>query len=169
MVIQMFYEISAFTLVFLFSSATFLTAWADWLRVLHELGGLFATAERDWSHATVPPEKLASIILHLIQRHITGRTAKLLLSTVFHGDRRLVKQIIEDENMTLRPMSREEYLSFAQELLDENLDMANAIKEKRQHGKVMWFVGQMVRRGGEGRVEAEKAEQILRELLGVTR
>ena len=71
--------------------------------------------------------------------------------------------------MTLRPMSREEYLSFAQELLDENLDMANAIKEKRQHGKVMWFVGQMVRRGGEGRVEAEKAEQILRELLGVTR
>ncbi|OCK84492.1 hypothetical protein K432DRAFT_378510 [Lepidopterella palustris CBS 459.81] len=135
--------------------------------VLHELGGHFSTAEQEWSESTVSSIQLASIILHLLRRQVTGRTAKILLSTIFHGDNRSVEQIIADENMTLRPMSRDEYLAFAKELLEENPDMVNAIQQKRQHGKIMYLVGQMVRRGDEGRVEAGTAELVLRELLEI--
>jgi aspartyl-tRNA(Asn)/glutamyl-tRNA(Gln) amidotransferase subunit B len=93
----------------------------------------------------------------------------MLIATIFYGDQRTVDQIIEEENMSLRPMSRNEYLSAAKILLEENPDAVNAIKEKGQHGKIMFLVGQMVRRGDEGTVEARTAESILRELLEIPR
>ncbi|KAJ9665244.1 hypothetical protein H2201_004718 [Coniosporium apollinis] len=147
------------------SSSKFAKVAANW--VLHELGGLLATAEQPWTANTVSSAALASILAHLLQRQITGRTAKQLLSTIFYGDTRSVQEIIAEENLLLRPMAREEYEALARELIDANQDMVKAIKEKGQRGKVMWFVGQMVRSGEEGRVEAERAEDVVREMLDV--
>jgi aspartyl-tRNA(Asn)/glutamyl-tRNA(Gln) amidotransferase subunit B len=43
--------------------------------------------------------------------------------------------------------------------------MVEQIRAKNQLGKLGWFVGQMMRMGEKGRVEAQKADEILRELI----
>lgn len=136
-------------------------------RLLMELGGLMTSADIAWSENIVPAEQLASIILHLLRRQITGPTSKQLLSKVFYGDERPVERIIEEENLLLVPMTRDEYLSLVQGVLDDNPETITAIKEKGQTGKLMFLVGQTVRRGDDGRVEAKKVEEILRELLEI--
>ncbi|KZF24712.1 hypothetical protein L228DRAFT_259890 [Xylona heveae TC161] len=138
---------------------------ANW--TLHELGGLLTVAEKTWDENPVSSDKLADILIHLYHSKITGATAKQLLAKVFRGDIRSIEEIIEEEDLLLRPMARDEYLALAQELLAENEAMVEQIQSKGQVGKVKWFVGQMMRRGEKGRVEAVKAEGILRELLGL--
>lgn len=128
-----------------------------------ELGGLLKGEE--WSENRVSSVQLASIIAHLLRKQITSRTAKLLLSLKFDGDARSAEQIIADEDMLLRPLSRQEYLDLAQKLLDEKADMVKDIVEKQQHKKVKWFVGQMMARSAQGTVEPDSAEAVLRELL----
>lgn len=128
-----------------------------------ELGGLFKTEE--WSAARVSSDQLSSVIVHLLAKQITGRTAKLLLALKFQGDDRSVEQIIADEDMLLRPLSRQEYIDMAQSLLEERSDVVKDIVEKGQSKKVKWFVGQMMARGAEGTVEPATAEEVLRELL----
>ncbi|EKG22428.1 Aspartyl/glutamyl-tRNA amidotransferase subunit B-related protein [Macrophomina phaseolina MS6] len=135
--------------------------------VLMELGGLLTSADVAWSEDVVSSQQLASIILHLQRRQITGPTAKQLLSKIFYGDQRPVERIIAEENLLLRPMTRDEYLALVQEVLTDNPDTITAIKEKGQTGKLMFLVGQTVRRGGDGRVEAKKVEETLRELLEI--
>lgn len=133
--------------------------------VLMELGGLLTTSEVPWSENAVLPEQLCDIIHLRLSKQITGRTAKQLLGSIFEGDQRSVVEIVESENLFLRPMSEAEYEAMATELLDDNPDMVAAIKEKGQKGKVMWFVGQMMRKGEEGTVEAEKAKEVIERLL----
>lgn len=128
-----------------------------------ELGGLFRNEQ--WSESRVPSEQLASIIVHLLKKQITGRTAKLLLARKFEGDPSSVEQIIADEDLMLRPLSRQEYMDLAQKLIEEKPDMVNDIVEKQQHQKVKWFVGRMMSKGAEGTVEPGTAEAVLRELL----
>ena len=86
----------------------------------------------------------------------------------FDGQERDIEGIIDEEGLWLVPMKNEEYISLAQSLLDENDDIVRQIQEKGRMGKLQWFVGQMMRQGEEGRVEAEKAEAALKELLGLT-
>lgn len=83
---------------------------------------------------------------------------------VFDGDERDVDTIIEQNHLRLVPLSRLQYVQMAEQLIGENEAMVMQIR-KGQVGKVQWFVGQMMRKG-EGMVEAEKAESVLRELLG---
>ena len=109
---------------------------------------------------------MVDILSNLSENRITGTTAKQLLAMAFHGDRRDINVIIDKENLALRHLSRDEYLAMAQGLIDENNDKVNQIQQKGQMGKLKWFVGQMMRQG-EGKVEAIKAEAILKELLGV--
>ena len=133
--------------------------------VLHELGGLLSISETPFTADLVPAPQLASIVLHLLRKEVTGRTAKALLSMVFAGDARAVEQIVQEENLLLRPLSEEEYRQLAQSLIDENPKMVEAV-QKGQMGKVMWFVGQMMR-AEEGRVEAKKAEDVVKRLLNM--
>ncbi|KAL8684504.1 MAG: hypothetical protein Q9224_006311 [Gallowayella concinna] len=98
---------------------------------------------------------------------ITGRTAKQLLAKKFHGDTRDIETIIKDENLRLVHLPEDEYVAMARELLDSNPVMVAQIKEKGQTGKLGFFVGQMMREG-KGNVVALKAEQTLKELLGLT-
>jgi aspartyl-tRNA(Asn)/glutamyl-tRNA(Gln) amidotransferase subunit B len=128
-----------------------------------ELGSLLKTEE--WSETRVPSDQLASIISHVLRKQITGRAAKMLLVMKFEGDNRPVEQIITDEDVLLRPLSRQEYLELAQKMLEEKADMVKDIVEKQQHKKIKWFVGQMMARSAEGTVEPGTAEAVLRELL----
>lgn len=132
---------------------------------MHELGGLLSASEKAFSPDIVPAEALASIIRNLLGSRITGRTAKQLLSMVFEGDPRTVHTIIDEENLRLHPLTAEEYQGMAETVISENSQMAEKVK-KGQTGKLQFFVGQMMRQG-EGRVEAVKAEAILRQLLGL--
>lgn len=75
--------------------------------------------------------------------------------------------IIDEEGLWLVPMQKEEYVALAQGLLNDNDEIVRQIKERGRMGKLQWFVGQMMRQGEEGRVEAEKAEAVLKELLGL--
>ncbi|KAL8806252.1 MAG: hypothetical protein Q9200_005113 [Gallowayella weberi] len=138
---------------------------ANW--VLHELGGLLSTSESAFTPEQVSAKDLAYIVLMLDIDEITGRTAKQLLAKKFHGDTRDVKKIIKDENLRLVHLSENDYFAMARELLDSNPIMVAQIK-KGQTGKLGFFVGQMMRKG-EGKVVALKAEQTLKELLGLTK
>lgn len=133
--------------------------------VLHELGGLLTKTDRAWDAQIVPARSLADLMDHLHRRLITGPTAKQVLAAIFDGDRRPVPQLLEEDNLLLRPLSREEYLALAESAMAQNSQMVEQIRNKNQLGKLGWFVGQMMRTGEKGRVEAPKAEEILRELI----
>ncbi|KAJ5326626.1 uncharacterized protein N7506_009728 [Penicillium brevicompactum] len=133
--------------------------------VLHELGGLLTKSDRDWDAEIVPAHSLAELLDQLQRKRITGPTAKQVLSGIFDGDRRPVSQILEEENLLLRPLSRAEYVALAQSVMALHPQMIAQIRDKKQVGKLGWFVGQMMRTGEKGRVEAPKAEEILRELI----
>ena len=135
--------------------------------MLHELGGLFTTAERNWSDSAVPSTKLAAILLLLFRKQITRATAKQLLAGVFDGDDRPVEQIVEDNNLLLRPLSEDEYMALALAVVSANPGPVNALL-KGQRGKLMYLVGQVMREGEEGRVEALKAEAVIRDILGLS-
>ncbi|KAL3477554.1 glutamyl-tRNA amidotransferase subunit B [Aspergillus californicus] len=133
--------------------------------VLHELGGLLTKAGLPWEANRVTAESLAAIIDQLQRSRITGATAKQVLAMVFEGDQRPVAQLLEEENLLLRPLSREEYITLAEAAIELNPQMVEQIRSKNQLGKLGWFVGQMMRMGEKGRVEAQKADSILRELI----
>jgi aspartyl-tRNA(Asn)/glutamyl-tRNA(Gln) amidotransferase subunit B len=130
-----------------------------------ELGTLFK--DIDFDPSRVAANELASIIAQTQRKAITSRSAKKLLLLKFVRDARSVDQIIEDENMTLKPLSDAEYIALAQTLLQEKPDMVKDIVEKKQEKKIKWFVGQMMARSAEGSVEPDVAEKVLREQIGL--
>ena len=133
--------------------------------VLHELGGHLTKSNLLWDPDLVPARSLAEIIDQQNRNRITGATAKEVLSMVFNGDRRPIPQIIEEENLVFSPLSREEYVELAQAAIALNPQIVEQIRTKNQVGKVGWFLGQMMRLGEKGRVEAPKANEILKELI----
>lgn len=84
----------------------------------------------------------------------------------FDGDERNVNTIIDQANLGLRHLSREEYIMMAQALLDKDPKKVEQIQKGKQLGKLKFFVGQMMRQGS-GTIEAQKAEAVLKELLGL--
>ncbi|KAL2002736.1 hypothetical protein VTN02DRAFT_6066 [Thermoascus thermophilus] len=133
--------------------------------VLHELGALLTKADLPWDSARVPARTLAELLDRLQRKHITRSTAKLVLALIFDGDRRPVERILDEEKLLLRPLSRDEYVALAEAAIAKQPQMAAQMRAQRQLGKLGWFVGQMMREGEKGRVEAQKAEEVLRELI----
>ncbi|ODM19300.1 Glutamyl-tRNA(Gln) amidotransferase subunit B, mitochondrial [Aspergillus cristatus] len=133
--------------------------------VLHELGGHLTKSNLSWDPDLVPAQSLAEIIDQQNRNRITGATAKEVLSMVFNGDRRPIAQLVEEENLVFRPLSREEYIELAQAAIALNPQMVEQIRTKNQVGKIGWFLGQMMRMGEKGRVEAPRANEILKELI----
>ncbi|KAF1848229.1 uncharacterized protein K460DRAFT_364205 [Cucurbitaria berberidis CBS 394.84] len=131
--------------------------------VLMELGSLLK--DEPWDANRVPYKFLASIISHVRRKQITSRSGKRILAMKFEGDERPVEDIVDQESLHLRPLSREEYVALAQSLLDEKPNMVKDIIEKGQSKKIKWFVGQMMARGAAGSVEADTAEETLKEQL----
>jgi aspartyl-tRNA(Asn)/glutamyl-tRNA(Gln) amidotransferase subunit B len=128
-----------------------------------ELGTLFK--DLDFDPSRVGANDLASIIAQLQRKNITSRSAKKVLLMKFEGDARPTNQIIQDDNLVLKPLSEAEYIALAQTLFEEKPDMVKDIVDKKQEKKVKWFVGQMMARSSEGSVEPDVAEKILRKQL----
>lgn len=132
--------------------------------VLHELGGLIPPSAT-WDDISISPRELADVLTNLLRREITARAAKQLVSTLqdlpITDQRPTVERLIDEGGLRLRPLSEKEYTALAQQIMNESPDMVAAVRKKGQKGKIMWFVGQMVRRGEEGTVEPEKARAIV--------
>ena len=137
--------------------------------ILHELGGLLTTKNTEWSQMNIPAQDFAHLLSNLDYKQITARSAKQLLARLHERpldhSRQPVGDLIDEMNLRLRPLSNEAYEALAKEVMDENPDMVAAVREKRQKGKMMWIVGQMVRRGEEGTVEPERAKKVVEHLL----
>lgn len=135
---------------------------------IHEVGGLLTSTQMTFEQTLITPQELSEILLHLLQKQITARVAKQLLASLVESDgsdQRTVAQRIDEDNLRLRPLSEEGYAELARTIIDESPEQASAVKDKGQKGKVMWFVGQMVRRGEEGTVEPQKAQEVIEKLL----
>lgn len=136
-------------------------------RIVHELPGFITSKDGhcDWDSMDelLPAAVVALVLENLLTKRITGQTAKKLLAMKFNGDRRHVGQIIGDDNLRLRTVSDEEYMTMAKALIDANLELARKARQG-QSGKLMWFVGQMMRQG-KGAIEAERARSVLEECL----
>jgi aspartyl-tRNA(Asn)/glutamyl-tRNA(Gln) amidotransferase subunit B len=130
-----------------------------------ELGSLYK--DIDFDPSRIAASELASIIAHLYRKKITSRSAKKILLVKFEGDTRLTDQIVQDEDLALKPLSGTEYAALAQKLLEEKPDMVKDVVEKQHEKKIKWFVGQMMARSAEGSVEPDVAEQVLRQQLGL--
>lgn len=133
--------------------------------VMHELGSLLTMAGGTWKDMQVPSAKLARILARLVSKRITGNSAKKVLKLIFDGDRREVDTIIQEEGLAYRPLSVDEYTDLASQVMEQHHDKVKQIQEKGQTGKLMFLVGQMMRAGKEGRVDAKKAESVLRQLI----
>lgn len=139
---------------------------ANW--VLHEIGGLLTSDNREWSDLSVTSDDLASILTNLLRKQITARVGKQLLQQLYDEDStdsRTVDARIDEDNLRLRPMTKEALTALATSIMDENPEMVKAVREKGQKGKMMWFVGQIVRTADEGTVEADKAKEVVEELM----
>ena len=139
--------------------------------VIHELGALLGRAETSWSKSPVTVNHLTSIILLLQRNKISNASAKQMLTLVFDGDTRDIETIAKKDNMLAQDLGSEAYTEVANLLVESNAEMVKAIKEKGQKGKVMWFVGQMMRqmseRHGKGSVNAEKAKAAVLQALDI--
>ncbi len=99
--------------------------------------------------------------------HTAGTTAKSLLSRAFKGETRPISEIVEEQDLLLRPMSQEEYDILAAAVAVEHTAIAEQVRVTGKTGKLNFLVGQLIRRGEKGRVEAQKAEAALRRRLGL--
>lgn len=109
------------------------------------------------------PMLLARVLEAMVRNRVTGQSAKRIFLSGIQDDTRSVDSIIRDERLELEKLPEVEYRRMAQDLVDSNQDMAAKVR-KGQSGKMMWFVGQMMREG-KGSIEADKAKAVLEELL----
>jgi aspartyl-tRNA(Asn)/glutamyl-tRNA(Gln) amidotransferase subunit B len=160
--------------------------------ILHEIGGLLSadsalsTPDGDatlpllnsWAALSMTPTELSAILIELYHdKTITTRAAKSLLATLYTtpsgSDRPTVDQIITNSNLRLRRLSESDYETLANAIIEQSPDMVKAVRKagkaggKKAEGKIMWFVGQMVRKGEEegGMVEPESAKEVVARLL----
>jgi aspartyl-tRNA(Asn)/glutamyl-tRNA(Gln) amidotransferase subunit B len=136
---------------------------ANW--VMHEIGSLLTTSGKSCKENQVASHKLAWILVHLMSERITGTSAKQILKLVFNGDQREVGAIIQEDGLIYRSLSEDEYTELATSVMTEHNHVVHQVRNKGQMGKLMFLVGQMMRAGEEGRVEAKKAELALRRLI----
>ena len=101
----------------------------------------------------------------LVKKKTTGQSAKKLFLLALENPGRRVNDILKEENLELKEIPRAEYLRMAQSLIDANQGMADKVR-KGDQGKLMWFVGQMMK-DGKGSTEAHRAKEVLEDLLAV--
>lgn len=91
------------------------------------------------------------------------------MATIFAGDARSVPMIAKDEKMIVQDIPEHLYTQTAETLVKDNPEIVKAIKEKGQQGKIMWFVGQMMKnmskQTGGGGVKPELAKEAVMKAL----
>jgi len=133
--------------------------------VLHELGSLLSTDDRPWSAETVPARSLAEIMHLQGENKITGTSAKHVLKLVYDDPRQNVDEIVQKEGLLFVAMSEAEYKGLATKVIGDHPQHVQDIREKKKLGKIKFLVGQMMREGDRGRMQAVHAESVLRRLL----
>jgi aspartyl-tRNA(Asn)/glutamyl-tRNA(Gln) amidotransferase subunit B len=138
--------------------------------VLHEMGGLthhLASEENllnmsSEGDCVIPHQQLAQLIHCLDTNKITGRTAKKVLAKLYtsrlQGKEETAKNIIERESLWFTPLSDEQYEELARSVLD--MKIVEEILAGKQ-GKINFLVGQMMRRDGDGKVDAVTARTVV--------
>lgn len=129
------------------------------------MGGLFSKAEIPWSAQQVSSSSLAAIISKILQKKISHDSGKKIMAMIFSGDERRVSIIAKENKMIVQDISEDIYTTTAEALVRENPEIAKAIKEKGQQGKIMWFVGQMMKtmskQTGGGGVKPDLAKEAI--------
>lgn len=142
--------------------------------ILHELGGQISTSsqlsvEETDAASLIPADQMASLLYYLVQKKITGKTAKSLLSTMLDSRQRGctedITSLIEKNGLWYQAASIEIYQSLATQVLGVNEKAVNDILVKGQKGKVMYLVGQMMKLNVDGEIEPKLAEKVILELL----
>ena len=133
--------------------------------VLQEIGHILTTKNITWEASRLQPSQLAVLLDQLLQKTMTGGSAKHILGLLIEGDQRPVEQILDEDDLRLLPLSDEEYVSLSQDVMAANPAVVEQIVQNGHMGKVMFLVGQMMRHGPEGRVEAKRAELSIRRLI----
>jgi len=114
----------------------------------------------------IPYTQLARLIHYLDTKKITGKTAKRVLAQLFEsavvGNKMSVEEIINQEGLWFKEMSEEEYEELAKSVLD--MGIVEEILAGKE-GKINFLVGQMMRRDGEGRVDAVRAREVMRNVV----
>ncbi|RPB00023.1 hypothetical protein L873DRAFT_1737371 [Choiromyces venosus 120613-1] len=155
----------------------------NWL--IHELGGTLTTRTLSWSQNPLSPTTLASLLTHLLTNRITSATAKSLLSTLASpspSETRTIEQIIEQENLAIKPLSEEELEGIVRRTVAsdddggrsagvlaqiralEGGDGAGKGREKKRKGLASFFVGKVMKELA-GRVKAERVEGAVEKVL----
>ena len=155
---------------------------ANWC--LHELGKLTDTPADlgltpDGECERVPAAALAAILHHLHAGEITAKVAKELLFEVYRGDiaqqpsaEGSIREAIESRDLWFRELPDEEYAALADEVVEgEDKVLRDFLRFKQgkaktyPQGKLMFFVGKMMREGPEGRMDPASAERVLRKRI----
>ncbi|KIW89108.1 aspartyl/glutamyl-tRNA(Asn/Gln) amidotransferase, B subunit [Cladophialophora bantiana CBS 173.52] len=133
--------------------------------VLHELGALISTEERQWSDNPVSSKSMAEIIYRLKDNQITGSSAKQILKLIYNGDKRTISHLIKQEELGFSEMSTETYQAIAKEIVEQFPQHVKDIVEKGKIGKLQFLMGQMMRHPRRGDMRPPEAEKALRQLI----
>lgn len=139
--------------------------------VIHELGALLAKNNLSWSESPVTADHLTSIIFLLQGGKLSNASAKQLLTLVSKDDDRATVLIASENNLLIQELPDQAYAAAARKFVEANGVTVKAITEKGQKGKIMWFVGQVMRamaqEHGKGSVNAAKAKAAVLAAIGV--
>lgn len=145
--------------------------------VLHEMGGLKHDLAEDDTISTlqitpegespiIRHEDLASLVYYLHTNQITGKTAKKVLAILFENglasESVETAAIIEAEQWWFTPLGEDQYEELAKAVLDEKV-VLEILSGKKQ--KVNFLLGQLMRSDKEGRVDPQKATEVLNRLI----
>jgi aspartyl-tRNA(Asn)/glutamyl-tRNA(Gln) amidotransferase subunit B len=149
--------------------------------VLHEMGKL--TMQRGSEHNTlafrpdgqceeIPYEDLAKLLFLLRRNRITRKVAKQLLVALYVGEvpPGRLEEAITEHKLWFEELSPREYGELADKVLEGQGEVvaecfASADPDSMPKGKVMWLVGKMMSDGSAERVDAKKAEEVLRKKI----
>lgn len=135
--------------------------------VLHEVGALLTTTETPWRPDLILPSSLAALVELHMNSKITGPAAKQLLRLLFDGDQRPVLEIVDRENLGFSPMTQGEYDGLVDAVITAHPAEADIVRQHGKHaqGKLNFLLGQMMRQADRNRIEAPKAQKLLRDRL----
>ncbi|KAL7273347.1 hypothetical protein RUND412_003799 [Rhizina undulata] len=139
--------------------------------IIHELGGQLRAANLEWKDNPVDRINLSDLISYVLMGKITSTTAKTLLPRYFPptSDTRSIPEIVEQEDLAIKEMSKEELDEIVEKVLAESSHVVEQIhglaeddprSAKKKKGLLMFIVGKAMRETG-GRVEAGRIEEAI--------
>jgi aspartyl-tRNA(Asn)/glutamyl-tRNA(Gln) amidotransferase subunit B len=133
--------------------------------VLHELGRLLTLHAREWTPEIVPAAHMGKIVDLLRKDQLTQTSAKELLRMVFEGDSREVEGIAREEKLFFSSLSEAEYAELATSVIGQHPEVVDNIVSKGKVSQVKYLLGQMMKQGERGRIQATTAEEVLKQHL----